>query len=97
MGAAAARPDVAVGVLAGRLQAERVPRCVGVARFGRPRVLERSVRAAQTEEAASTKHQPVNEPEDNPFIPDAEEMIDAAPLETIVDEDEEGDSDIEID
>jgi len=25
------------------------------------------------------------------------EMIDAAPLETIVDEDEEGDSDIEID
>ena len=39
----------------------------------------------------------VNETEDNPFIPDAEEMIDAAPLETIVDEDEEGDSDIEID
>ena len=58
MGAAAARPDVAVGVLAGRLQAERVPRCVGVARSGCPRVLERSVRAAQTEEAASTKHQP---------------------------------------
>jgi len=33
----------------------------------------------------------------NPFITDAEEMIDAAPLETIVDEYEEGDSDIEID
>jgi len=38
----------------------------------------------------------VNETEDNPFISDAdEEMIDAAPLETIVAHDEEGDSDIE--
>jgi len=36
-----------------------------------------------------------NETEDNPFITDAEEMIDTAPLETI--EYEEGDSDIEID
>lgn len=32
---------------------------------------------------------------DNPFIPDVEEMI-VAPLETIVDEDAEDDSDIEI-
>ena len=38
----------------------------------------------------------VNETEVNPFIPDDEEIIDTAPLETIVDEDEEGDSDIEI-
>ena len=39
----------------------------------------------------------VNEPEDNSFVADPEEIIDAAPFEMVVDDDEEEDSDIEID
>ena len=41
----------------------------------------------------------VNQPEDNPFVADPEEIIDAAPFEMGIDEDEEedSDSDIEID
>ena len=39
----------------------------------------------------------VSEPEDNPYVPDNDETPDAAPCQMVVDEDQDGDSDIAID
>ena len=39
----------------------------------------------------------VREPVENPFVPDNGEIADTAPREMVVDEDQEGDSDIDID
>ena len=35
-------------------------------------------------------------PENNPFVPDSNEIVDVAPREMVVDEDQLGDSDINI-
>ena len=39
----------------------------------------------------------VNDPKDNPFLPNNDEIADAVPHQIVVDEDQEGDSDIGID
>ena len=39
----------------------------------------------------------VSEPEDNPSVPDIDEIAAAAPREIVVDEDQVGDSDTDID
>ena len=39
----------------------------------------------------------VSEPKDNPFVPNNDEIADAASRQMVVDKDQEGDSDIGID
>ena len=44
-----------------------------------------------------TKKKNLSEPEDNPFVPDTKKIADPAQHEMVVDEDQEGDSNTNID